>query len=166
MNPNHTLTLEPHRIIEAKRFLQTTIPAATSKLLAITKPQWGKMTPQHMIEHLYTAVVSSTIIKNTPPLPPNSYQEEAKKSLIYSPADMPKNLDNPTFRFGLPDYTNPTLVEAKAKLLSSLERFFEIYEKKEDAYNFNIFLGDLNVEENFVFHYKHFKHHYTQFGLI
>jgi len=49
---NSTLTLEPHRVIEAKRFLQSTIPAATSKLLSVTKPHWGKMTAQHMIEHL------------------------------------------------------------------------------------------------------------------
>ncbi|WP_375561195.1 hypothetical protein ACE193_01160 [Bernardetia sp. OM2101] len=166
MNADSTLTIEPYRLIEAKRFLQTTIPAATSKLLAITKPQWGKMTPQHMIEHLYTAVISSTIIKKTPPIPPNSNQEEAKKALIYSLADMPKNLDNPAFRFGLPDYTNPTIIEAKAKLLSSLERFFEIYEGKDDAYSFNPFLGDLQAQETLLFHYKHFKHHYTQFGLI
>lgn len=161
-----TLTLEPHRIIEAKRFLQVTIPAATSKLLAVTQPHWGKMTSQHMIEHLYTAVVSSTIIKKTPPVPPNSGQEEFKNSLIYSLEPMGKNLDNPAFRFGLPDYTNPTIVEAKAKLLSSLKRFFEIYEGKDDAYNFNLFLGDLQAQETLIFHYKHFKHHYTQFGLI
>ena len=166
MNPNSTLILEPHRIVEAKRFLQTTIPAATSKLLAVTKPHWGKMTPQHMIEHLYTTVVSSTIIKSTPPLPPNSYQQEGKNMLIYSLEPMPKNLDNPVFRFGLPRYTNPSLTEAKAKLFSSLERFFEIYEGREDAYNFNVFLGDLHAHETLIFHYKHFKHHYTQFGLI
>lgn len=166
MNPNSTLTLEPHRITEAKRFLQTTIPAATAKLLATTKPHWGKMTAQHMIEHLYTAVISSTIIKNTPPVPPNSFQEEFKNALIYSVEPMARNLDNPAFRFGLPDYTNPSLAEAKAKLLSSLERFFSIYEGKDDAYNFNIFLGDLHAQETLLFHYKHFKHHYTQFGLI
>ncbi|AFM06042.1 hypothetical protein Fleli_3730 [Bernardetia litoralis DSM 6794] len=166
MNPNSTLTLETHRIAEAKRFLQTTIPAATSKLLAVTKPHWGKMSAQHMIEHLYTAVVSSTIIKNTPPIPPNSRQEEFKNILIYSVEPMAKNLDNPAFRFGLPEYTNPTIIEAKTKLLSSLERFFEIYQGKDDAYNFNPFLGDLQAQEILIFHYKHFKHHYTQFGLI
>lgn len=163
---NSTLTLEPQRVIEAKRFLQSTIPAATSKLLSVTKPHWGKMTPQHMIEHLYTAVISSTIIKNTPPVPANSFQEEFKNVLIYSLEPMAKNLNNPAFRFGLPDYTNPSLLEAKAKLLSSLERFFEIYEGKDDAYNFNPFLGDLQLQETLIFHHKHFKHHYTQFGLI
>jgi oxepin-CoA hydrolase/3-oxo-5,6-dehydrosuberyl-CoA semialdehyde dehydrogenase len=166
MNPTSTLTLEPHRIAEAKRFLQTTIPAATAKFLATKKPLWGKMTAQHMIEHLYTAVVSSTIIKKTPPIPANPRQEEFKNILVYSLAPMGKNLDNPAFRFGLPDYTNPSIIEAKAKLLSSLERFFEVYEGKDDAYNFNIFLGDLHTQETLLFHYKHFKHHYTQFGLI
>lgn len=163
---NSIITIEPQRITEAKRFLQSTIPAATAKLLATTKPHWGKMTAQHMIEHLYTAVVSSTIIKNTPPIPASPRQEEFKNALVYSLEPMAKNLDNPAFRFGLPDYTNPTIVEAKAKLLSSLERFFTIYEGKEDAYNFNPFLGDLHAQETLMFHYKHFKHHYTQFGLI
>ncbi|WP_338764827.1 hypothetical protein WAF17_00390 [Bernardetia sp. ABR2-2B] len=166
MEAKPTLTLEPHRIIEAKRFLQTTVPAATSKLLSVTKPHWGKMTAQHMIEHLYTAVISSTIIKKTPPIPASPNQEMFKNVLIYSPEPMAKNLDNPAFRFGLPDYTNPTIIEAKAKLLSSLERFFEVYEGKNYAYNYNPFLGDLHAQETLVFHYKHFKHHYTQFGLI
>ncbi len=166
MNSDSTLILEPHRIIEANRFLQTTIPVATKKLLSVNKPHWGKMTAQHMIEHLYTTVIGSTIIKKTPPIPATSRQEETKKVLIYSPADMPKNLDNPAFRFGLPDYTNPSITEAKTKLLTSLERFFEIYEGKEDAYNFNPFLGDLQAQETLLFHYKHFKHHYTQFGLL
>ncbi|WP_338791269.1 hypothetical protein V9L05_01025 [Bernardetia sp. Wsw4-3y2] len=166
MNAHSTQILEPHRITEAKLFLQTTIPAATSKLLATKKPHWGKMTPQHMIEHLYTAVIGSTIIKKTPPIPPNSNQEAFKNALIYSLEPMGRNLDNPAFRFGLPDYTNASLVEAKSKLLSSLERFFEVYQGKEDAYNFNPFLGDLHAQETLIFHYKHFKHHYTQFGLI
>ena len=166
MDNNTSFTLDAHRVGEAKAFLQTTVLSVTSKLIAEKKPLWGKMTAQHMIEHLHTTVVGSTIIKKTPPLPANASQEEGKRFLIYSPADMPKNLDNPAFRFGLPEYKNPSIAEAKTKLLFSLKRFFEIYEGKEDAYNYNPFLGDLTVDETLLFHYKHFKHHYTQFGLI
>ncbi|WP_291723357.1 hypothetical protein [Bernardetia sp.] len=166
MDNTIVLTLEDERVEEAIYFLQKTIPSVTPKLSSVAKPHWGKMTPQHMIEHLHTSVIASTIIKKTPPLPPNTSQKEAKQFLIYSPADMPRNLDNPAFRFGLPDYKNPSLEEAKTKLLSSLNRFFEIYEGKEEDYNFNLFFGDLHRKETIVMHHKHFKHHYMQFGLL
>ncbi|WP_027001646.1 DUF1569 domain-containing protein [Hugenholtzia roseola] len=158
--------LNPERIATYRLFLTRTIPEATKRLIAFKKPAWGKMTAQHMIEHLQTAVVASTIIKRSEPIAPNAGQLQARKVLLYSEERMARNLQNPIFQYGLPPYSNASLDEAKAKLLQSLTRFFEIYDGQPQAYSYNPFLGDLSVPELIAFHYKHIKHHYEQFELV
>ena len=145
-------------------FLKT-VPQSAQKLTAGKVPGWGKMTAQHMVEHMQVTVTASTIVSLKTPQP-GKLQLEAKNFLIYSPDPMPRNLDNPMFRFGLPVYTNPTIEVAKEKMAKSLDMFFKTFDNKPNAVSYNPFLGDLTYEELLVFHYKHFKHHLEQFELI
>ncbi|MBE0551916.1 MAG: hypothetical protein IH619_06015, partial [Ignavibacterium sp.] len=65
-----------------------------SQLTAEQKPLWGKMTPQHMVEHLYKAVQSSI---NEISL--SVYTEERKipvlKKLFLGERPLPKEFMNP-----------------------------------------------------------------------
>ncbi|MBC7920447.1 MAG: hypothetical protein H7Z75_05090 [Ferruginibacter sp.] len=147
-------------------FLQTRVPQALQKIKSVHQPAWGKMTAQHMVEHLTSTVLVSTILSSKPPQTPTSQQLQTKQSLLYNAADLPRNLQNPAFQFGLPAYTNPDLETAKQKLLGSLPTFFRIYAAKPGAVSFSPFLGDLQFQEWLVFHAKHFRHHFTQFNLL
>lgn len=147
-------------------FLEKKIPAALTKLRSDTMPQWGKMTAQHMVEHLQSAVMSGTIVTEKTPIAPNKMQYNSRVSLLYSPNEMPRNLQNPLFQFGLPPYSNPTIEEAKGKLLKSIDLFLRVRVQKPKGIAFSAFMGDLNFDEQLTFNYKHFKHHFTQFGLL
>ncbi len=124
------------------------------------------MTAQHMVEHLHTAIITSTIVTEKVPLPPNKMQTDSRNALLYSPNEMPRNVQNPAFQFGLPAYSNANIDEAKVKLQKSIESFMKVRESKPNGIAFNSFVGDINFDEQLILHYKHFKHHFSQFGLI
>lgn len=147
-------------------FLKNVVPEALEKLTIDTKAEWGKMKPQDMVEHLEVALLSSAIVKNSAPAPPNSAQAPFKETLIYTDTEMARNVQNPLLQYGLPPHKYSDLETAKAKLVEKMGLFFRSFENKENAISLNIFLGDLNFDEWKVFHYKHFKHHFTQFGLL
>lgn len=125
------------------------------------------MTAQHMVEHLGYTVVGSTILSSKKePAPLNSFQQEFKQVLIFSDADMQRGLQNPMFQFGLPPYQYKDIEEAKKKLVEKIFQYYKILEANPTALNFTMLLGDINFEESQIFHYKHFKHHFTQFELL
>lgn len=163
---NPTFVLETGKQALLVNFLQKEIPAALPKLNDSTKPLWGGMTPQQMIEHLNNVVVTGTIVTEKEPVPPTKGQTDARNFIIHSDEPLPRGLQNPTFQFGMPPNTNRTLDEAKAQLAKSIEMFFRVRSNKPTAIAFNAFLGDLNFDEQLVFHGKHFRHHFTQFNLL
>jgi oxepin-CoA hydrolase/3-oxo-5,6-dehydrosuberyl-CoA semialdehyde dehydrogenase len=149
-----------------KDFLTQDIPEAVKKLNQDKIPLWGKMTPQHMIEHLTQSVLASTIFTLTAPRPLSNFQLEAKKRLIQSTEPFPRGLQNPIFQYGLPPYEHSTIEIAKEKLIEKIHLFFKVFEAKPEATSFNLFLGDLTFEELQIFHTKHFTHHFSQFELL
>lgn len=150
-----------------KNFLTQTIPSALTKLRFEKKPLWGKMTAQHMVEHMAQSLVASTILNNkTEASPLNSIQSEFRNMIILSGADFPRGLQNPIFQFGLPPYQHADIEAAKSKLVEKIEQFYKIYEANPNAFNYSLFFGDLNFEETQILHFKHFKHHFSQFELL
>jgi len=154
------------KLDKCQEFLKVKIPEMVQPLRSDEVPVWGKMTPQHMIEHLAISVTGSTILSHKERKAPSEIQQGFLDSLVYSEDEMPRNVQNPMFKFGLPDYTYPDIETAKDKMLKSIDLFFRVYEKSPEAHNFNPFLGDLGFDELLVFHYKHFKHHFAQFRLL
>lgn len=136
------------------------------KLSKDAKPLWGKMSPQHMIEHLTLAVKTSN--GNFPIEkcinPPEKF--ELLKRFLLSPRPLPQNFVNPLLGEGLQPLNNINLESAIAELKNETDIFFNYFIKNPNSQPINATFGPLNFEEWKIFHKKHFTHHFTQFGLI
>lgn len=129
------------------------------------KPEFGKMTPQHMVEHLtLTVKISSGRIK-IPFFEPSKKQVEMKRQLLETDMDFPKSIKFPNDPGRLLDLRFPDLESAKIKLLQSLEEFETYFRENPDTKTVHPVLGELGKEEWDRFHQKHFKHHFSQFGI-
>ncbi len=137
-----------------------------NKLLEQTKPHWGGMSPQHMVEHLSAAVKMSNgkIVFTECMNPPEKHP--ILKRFLMSNRPMPKDFVNTVVGKGLKPLINNSLKEAKQELIKELSNFEKYFNENPKALPLNPTFGPLNFEEWKVFHNKHFTHHFTQFGLL
>lgn len=146
-------------------FFRTEVPDLLQKLSAEAKPLWGLMTPQHMLEHLIvTFKMSIGRIK----IPVISKEEDFPRLKAYLKKDSPmrRSVPAPTGKNELQPLRSANLEEAKEKLLLEVESFIAYMRANPDALASHPYGGPMNAEEWFLFHRKHFKHHFIQFGLI
>ena len=135
-----------------------------SKLNETQKPLWGKMTPQHMVEHLYKAVQSSIN-----EIQFNIYTEENKipvlKRFLLGNRPLPKEFMNPAIGPDLLPLEFNSLDDAVLNLEKVIERYKLFYIENPSAKTAHPTFGLLSKEEWDIFHQKHFTHHLSQFGL-
>ena len=130
-----------------------------------TQPQWGKMTAQHMVEHLITAVqMSNGKVHSKCFNPPEKLP--ALRRFLMSDRPLPRNFVNPVIG---PDnlplhYRN--IEETKKILENEINDYHKFFELNPDAKPTNVTFGELNKKEWDQFHKKHFTHHLTQFNLL
>ena len=134
-------------------------------LRANTKPLWGKMTPQHMVEHLILAMRMSTgKLKLECFNPPEKLP--ALKRFLMSSRPLPKLFVNPAIGENLLPLEFSSLEEAKNILNQEIIDYLSHFELNPEAKTVNVTFGELNKEEWDVFHKKHFIRHFPQFGLL
>ena len=128
------------------------------------KPLWGKMTPQHMVEHLYKTVQSSIneiMLK--------VYSEESKipvlKRLFFGDKDLPKEFMNPAIGPELMSLEFENLSSAIKELDNVLIRYEKYFDDNPSAKTIHPIFGLLDKSEWDIFHQKHFRHHLLQFGI-
>ncbi|MGZ8568299.1 MAG: DUF1569 domain-containing protein [Bacteroidia bacterium] len=128
------------------------------------QPQWGRMTPQHMVEHLTNSVNGSNgrVIMNA--LYPEERLEKAKAFLM-SNRPMPRGISNNPGA-DLPALRNENLEKAIEELQEAVHEFEEHHLSNQDSRYTHPAFGELNKDEWNVFHDKHFRHHLSQFGLL
>lgn len=130
-----------------------------------SKPLWGIMTSQHMIEHLILSVKlgngNLTIECKTP-----IERLPILKRFLFSNRPFPKNYINPATGNGLCPLEYGNISDAIKVLQKELENFFVFFENDSEATLVNPTYGELNFEEWMQFHKRHFDHHLGQFGLI
>jgi len=141
------------RIIESLKYLK-----------ADQKPLWGKMTPQHMVEHLYKTVQASiNEIKI------DIYSEERRipvlKRLFLGGKEFPKEFMNPAIGPDLLQLEFNDLLSAKNQLENIFTRYEKFFNENPSVKTIHPIFGYLTKEEWDLFHKKHFKHHLSQFGL-
>ena len=134
------------------------------KLENDSKPLWGKMSPQHMIEHLILAVKSGNGKIQKGCFNPHEKIPVLKRFLVSARA-LPKDFVNPLIGPDLLPLKYENLESAKLALKQELEDYYTYFEENPDATFINPTFGELNKTEWDVFHEKHFKHHFNQFGL-
>ncbi|MEM8526475.1 MAG: phenylacetic acid degradation bifunctional protein PaaZ [Bacteroidota bacterium] len=131
-----------------------------------TKPEWGIMSPQHMVEHLeyFNQVALGRIACEL--ITPTERLEKYLDSL-YNYRRMPKNHQLAVLKKGKrEDLRFDSLEEAKVALIKSLEEVKEKYKTDPNFMAFNPTFGDLNAYEWKLYCQKHFQHHFEQFNLI
>ena len=128
------------------------------------KALWGKMTPQHMVEHLY-----STVKASINEIEVKVYTEERKipvlKRLFFGDRDLPKEFMNPAIGTDLLPLQFDNLESAIIELDNVLIRYNKFFENNPTAKTIHPIFGYLTKDEWDVFHQKHFKHHLSQFGI-
>jgi oxepin-CoA hydrolase/3-oxo-5,6-dehydrosuberyl-CoA semialdehyde dehydrogenase len=143
------------------------IDECLSQLSEDTKPKWGIMTPQHMIEHLeYTYKIASGEIQDFKISTPEKILEKVKNSL-WNYTKFPKNSQFPLLeKDTLDDLKHANLAAAIEKFKSQRQAYLEYFKKHPDATLSNMVFGELNRYEWYLMERKHLNHHFEQFGLI
>ncbi|MBA3682948.1 MAG: DUF1569 domain-containing protein [Bacteroidetes bacterium] len=143
----------------------TQLSEIIKKLDQSTQPLWGKMSPQHAIEHLAMTIKISTgkiIVKRYTTL---EEAEAIKAKLIYSPIEIPKGVKNPLLTDELAALEHKDMDTAVKELLNEVNYFKEYYSNNPEVLHTQPRMGDLTHNEWFTFHNKHFTHHFKQFGV-
>jgi len=130
-----------------------------------SKPLWGKMSAQHMVEHLILGVKIGNGKLNIGCFNPLEKIPTLKRFLM-SGRPLPKEFINPLIGGDLKPLEYGTLDEAKLILENELEDFYKYFDVHPGALLVNPTFGELNKQEWDVFHEKHFTHHLSQFGLL
>ncbi len=145
-------------------FLNTQVPDLMAQITPETEVLWGKMSPQHIIEHLgLLFMVSNGKIK----IPANAEPERlAYRKMRFFEADVPfPRSFRTTF---IPEEAPPLrfadIQEAKLKVAKEQQRFNDHYTENPGAKEMHPVLGQLDFAEWTQFHARHIKHHLAQLG--
>lgn len=138
-----------------------------SKLKADTKPKWGIMTPQHMIEHLeYTYKIASGEIQDFEIATPEKILDKVHASL-YNYRKFPQNSQFPQLeKDTLDDLKHQNLETAIEKFKEQRKKYIEFFKENPDARLKNLVFGELNRYESYLLERKHLNHHFEQFDLL
>jgi oxepin-CoA hydrolase/3-oxo-5,6-dehydrosuberyl-CoA semialdehyde dehydrogenase len=143
------------------------IQEALSKLTADAKPNWGIMTPQHMIEHLeHTYKIASGALQDFEIATPEKILEKVHNSL-YNYDKFPKNSRFPLLEKDTLDVLkHPDFETAVENFKVQREKYKDFFKENPEAKLNNIVFGELNKYEWYLLERKHLNHHFEQFGLL
>lgn len=141
------------------------VPTILNRLNENSKPEWGNLTPQHMIEHLVSTWRISNGKSSAPQLTPDE-KLPAYRKFLGSDAPFEKNIKNRLMGEGLPALRKKSLQEAKNQLMEEIIDFFAHHKNHPDSKSIHPFFGELDKEGWLKFQEKHMDHHFRQFNLI
>lgn len=129
------------------------------------QPEWGIMTPQHMVEHLILTIKISNGGLAIPLAIPKEQVPQYQKVLLESEDEMPrgrkaKGMD------GLLGLRYESLENAIVKLDTEIEKFHAYFDENPNAKPVNPVLDEVGYQDWKTFHKKHFTHHFKQFNLF
>jgi len=138
-----------------------------AKLSAESRPKWGTMSSQHMLEHLeYTYKIASGQNQNFEINTPEKILDKVHNSL-YNYHKMPREHMFPLAEESkINELKHKDLEEAKLKMLESRQEYLDFFKENPDAVLKNTVFGEMNRYEWYLLDRKHLNHHFEQFGLI
>ncbi|MBC7534919.1 MAG: DUF1569 domain-containing protein [Ferruginibacter sp.] len=131
-----------------------------------TKANWGKMGPQHMVEHLADFFdISSGKLKFDLITP--AEQLPAYRNFLFSDKEFRENTKAPLTILGDEPLSlrKQNIEEAIIDLEESVSDFFKYHENEAAVPTVHPVFGALNPDEWIRLHFKHVSHHLRQFGL-
>jgi oxepin-CoA hydrolase/3-oxo-5,6-dehydrosuberyl-CoA semialdehyde dehydrogenase len=143
------------------------IDVCLSKLTEDSKPIWGSMTPQQMVEHLeYTYRIAAGEVQDFDVATPEKVLEKVVATL-WDYSKMPRAYNFPLYEAGIqPALKHENLAFAKAELLKARKAYLDFYKKNPKATTKNAVFGTLNKYEWYLMERKHLNHHFEQFNLL
>ncbi len=147
-----------------KEFLTETVPTLLKDLKEDQEPQFGLMTPQHMIEHL-TSIIKSSVKRYGEPDPAMAERQAGFKRFIHKGAVF-KHRPSDKTKADLPKLKYDAFGEAVPQIMVAIERFYNHYEQNPGFKAYHNFMGELDFGELEQFHYQHVRFHLWQFGLL
>jgi oxepin-CoA hydrolase/3-oxo-5,6-dehydrosuberyl-CoA semialdehyde dehydrogenase len=143
------------------------IAECLNKLTENTKPSWGILTPQHLLEHLEQGYkIMSGEIQDFEIATPEKILDKVHNSL-YNYDKFPKGSAFPTMKKGeLEDLLHPDFATAKAKFFEAREAYKTFFKENPEAILKNLVFGELNKYESYLLERKHLNHHFEQFNIL
>ncbi|MFI5221374.1 MAG: hypothetical protein ACHQK8_03535 [Bacteroidia bacterium] len=154
-------------IEELKTFFNQDFKILTEKISENSKPVFGTMDAQRMIEHMAHAFKIGNGKFQIPGSEIDPRADKLKIISLLSDRPLPKGFHNPILQKGLLPYENESLEMAKIKLFEEVELLQKLFESNDENFTrvHNVF-GRLNYHEWLWFEYKHVMHHFMQFEII
>ena len=149
---------------EKADFLRNKLVPLLAQIPSETKPLWGKMTLQQMIEHFADSVriASGKTVHADILTPPENLDK--MRSFLESEKPFRENTANALLPETPAPVKNHSVEEALKELKEELDYFFSVFEKNNLQVTRNPFFGDLSFEQNVQLLHKHALHHLKQFG--
>ncbi len=141
-----------------------TILAKLASLESTTKPLWGAMSAQRMVEHLTDAVRMSNG-KESFELEIPADRIEKMQLFLASDKPMAKNIEVAFAGKDVP-LRHSEIELAIDELTEEWCDFEEVYDENPELTNIHPYYGQLNFDQWKRIHAKHFTHHFEQFGLM
>lgn len=153
-------------IAEKAAFLQNDVIPKLRSADPSTPPKWGKMSFQHMVEHMVLVMKNANGKLKTTEMKTPADQVPAFQQFIMSDKAFRENTKSPAF----PEEPLPlrfeTVEQGINKLETEISDFFNVYNETQGLKITNPVFGDLDYEHAVTLLYKHANHHLKQFGLI
>lgn len=147
-------------------FLKNDFFVLLNNIDAATKPVWGKMNPQQMLEHITGFYLVSVGRIKFDLVTPEEHLPKFKE-FLFSDKQFRENTKAPASVLGeepLP-LRHATYHEALQKLREAVAGFEAYFEDDPGKTTTHPVFGPLNFEEWILLHYKHVTHHLRQFGV-
>jgi len=131
-----------------------------------TKPIFGKLTPQGMIEHLSFTVSYSNGNTSYPLLVDEETAARIKAFTLNSKNRIPSGFKSPLLGDEPPLLICQSITQAIELLKNELNDFDNFYKSDKMKLVMQPVMGELNYFEWVIYHNQHFTHHFKQFGLL
>jgi len=136
------------------------------KLKPEAKPLWGKMSPQHIVEHLAMVLKISSGKEEVKLYNTQELADKIKATVIHTDVPLQQGIKNPILGDEPPELRNNGFEKALDELFDEIQYFESYYESNPDATHTQPRMGKLNHDEWLVLHNKHFLHHFKQYDLL
>ncbi len=151
--------------INQENFIKIELLELLGQLSDQSKPLWGMMTAQHMVEHLIFIFENSSGVREIKLLIP---EDKLPKYVAFLRSNYGFTRN---FKFAmLPEnelvsLRYDSLEESLEALEENIKMFFEYINAVNFSNTIHPYYGSLNKEDSILFQYKHAMHHLMQFGL-
>ena len=152
--------------VDLEDFFQTKIPQIIDNVRGDEPANWGLMNVHQMLEHLLFplnfAITEFPILMLTP-----EEKLPRQREFLISEYGMPKNFKTPFLPI---DKTVPLikqdLEDSKFLLKETIQQFLNVINASGFITKLHPVFGQLDKQQWLTFQYKHFSHHFMQFGLL